>query len=588
VNIGHFLFAAAVTMAASAAAIAIAKKLELGSIVALLIVGMALGPHSPAPLFTEHIDEMKAVGEIGVMLLMFTVGLDIRPESLWSLRRWVFGLGGAQYAATTAAIFGFFAAINGVSAGHWQSALIASLALAMSSDAIALPVLQERGESTSTHGRAVVAIDVLQSFMVVPVLAFIPILGANAASSSHGLDVGKTLQIVAAVAGVYVLGRFALPWALTRTARDIGPSGFAAVVLAGVFFAGWWMESVGVSMALGAFMIGILLSTSGFSDQIKGAATRARLWLMAIFFIAIGMAMDLKQVVALKGDLLLYLPALLAIKFAVVVLLARSFGLRSRPAILTAALVMPFDEIGYVIFASANANGLIGATDYTVGLTMISFSFIVSPLIINLAYRLSERLPQAKAESAQKAAPLAPGATVVVAGYGYVGRAICAVLERAHIAYVTFETNPEFMAKAPAAKHNVRYGDLTDPALMVAIAIAGARLVIVASSDYQSSKIVLGNLQRFYPQVPVMTAVQYLAQRDELRAMGATEVVALAPEGTLSFACAALVRLGIASSEAEAVVDSVKAQDYVALRGSGEPEPQSVTPPPSHPAKRAT
>jgi len=581
------MFAAAVTTAASAAAIAIAKRLQLGSVVALLIVGMALGPHSPVPLFTEHIDELKAFGDIGVMLLMFTVGLDTRPQSLWSLRRWVFGLGGAQYAATSAALFVFFTAIT-ASVSHWQSALIASLALAMSSDAIALPVLQERGESTSAHGRAVIAIDILQSFMVVPVLALVPMLGASVASGGHGLDVGKTLQIVAAIAGVYVLGRFVLPWALTRTARDIGPSGFAAVVLAGVFFAAWWMESVGVSMALGAFMIGILLSTSDFSDQIKGAATRARLWLMAIFFIAIGMAIDLKQVVALKSDLLLYLPALLLIKFAVVLVLARSFGLGPRPAILTAALMMPLDEIGYVILASANANGLISATDYTVGLTVISFSFIVSPLIINLAYRLSERLPRASVERAPPTVPVAPGAPVVVAGYGYVGRAICIVLQRANIAYVAYETNPEFIAKAYAAKHNVHYGDLTDPTLMSAIAIARTRLVVVASSDYQSSKTVIGNLQRFYPHVPVMTAVQYLVQRDELRGMGITEVVALAPEGTLSFARVALVRLGLASKEADAVVDSVKSEDYLALRGSGEPEPQSGTLPTPHPAGRTT
>jgi len=309
---------------------------------------------------------------------------------------------------------------------------------------------------------------------------------------------------------------------------------------------------------------------------------------MAIFFIAIGLAIDLKQVVALKSDLLLYLPAVLLIKFAVILVLARSFGLGPRPAILTAALMMPLDEIGYVILASANANGLISATAYTVGLTMISFSFIVSPLIINLAYRLSDRLPRASVKGAPLIAPVAPDSSVVVAGYGYVGRAICIVLERASIAYVAYETNPEFVAKGYTAKHNVHYGDLTDPTLMSAIAIARVRLVVVASSDYQSSKTVIGNLQRFYPHVPVMTAVQYLAQRDELRGMGLMEVVALAPEGTLSFARAALLRLGLASKEADAVVDSVKAEDYLALRGSAEAEAQKGTSQDKHSAGHAT
>ena len=199
------------------------------------------------------------------------------------------------------------------------------------------------------------------------------------------------LAVIGAIGGVYILGRYVVPWALKLTARDLGPGGFALMVLAGVFLAGWWMETVGLSMALGAFMIGILLSSTLYADQVKAAVAPTRQLLLALFFIAIGMAIDLEQLAQSKTELLLYLPALLLVKVVVLFVLARAFRFGLRSAVLTAFLMMPFDEIAYVIFASANANGLMNARDHTVGLAVISVSFIVSPMLINLGYRLSDR-----------------------------------------------------------------------------------------------------------------------------------------------------------------------------------------------------
>jgi glutathione-regulated potassium-efflux system protein KefB len=575
-NISHLMFSAAVMMGATVVAVAVAKKLELGSIVALLFVGMALGPHSPMPLLTGHIDEMQAIGEIGVMLLLFAVGLDLQPTRLWSMRSLVFGLGSAQYVLTTAAMVALFAVIVGVATVNWQSALVVGLGLAMSSSAIPLPILQERGEVATAHGRAVVAIDIFQGLMVVPVLALIPLLAAGSAQGGHVLDIAKTLEVVASIAGVYVLGRYLLPRALTLTARDLGPGGFAVIVLAGVFFAGWWMETVGISMALGAFMIGVLLSTTVFADQVKAAVAPARQLLLAVFFIAIGMAIDLKQVVELQSELLLYLPALLLIKLVVIFVLARGFRLGWRPALLTGLLSMPFDEIAYVILASANANGLLNERYYTIGLIAVSLSFVVSPLLINLGYKLIERLSIRQMQRGPTATVAVTEGSIVVAGAGYVGRAICCMLERAHVPYTAFELNPEYIAKAKQANHNVHYGDITDPRMMDAVAIAGVRLVIVGMSQYDSTRRMIGNLRQFYPHVPVMTAVQYLAQRDELRQMGATHVVALAPEGALSFGHSVLDRLGIPAQQADTIIASLKSRDYAALRGASDAEPQAA------------
>jgi glutathione-regulated potassium-efflux system protein KefB len=565
-NVAQLMLAAAVMLAATALAVGVAKKLELGTIVALLVVGMALGPHSPMPLFTAHIAEMQSVGEIGVMLLLFVIGLDLQPTRLWSMRGLVFGLGLSQYVVTTAVTFAFFYLTLGIAGVHWRSALVASLGLAMSSAAIPLPILQERGEMQTAQGSAVLAIDIFQGFMVVPVLALIPFLGGGSDQAAHSVELTKLLEVVVAIGGVYVLGRYVLPWTLSLTARKFGPTGFTAIVLAGVFFSGWWMDAVGVSMALGAFLIGVLLSTTEFSDQVKAAVSPARRLLLAVFFIAIGMAIDLKQVIDLKRDLLLYLPALLAIKFAVLFALARAFRLGSRAAVLTGLLMMPFDEIAFVIFASANANGLLNPHDYTVGISVISFSFVVSPLLINFGYKLADRLRPGRSSAPRPAAM--PEGNVVVAGYGPEGRIISTMLERARVPYSAFDVDVERLAKGKESNHNVHYGDFTDPRVLDAVEIRRARLVVL-TMGYDSTTKAIGLLKQFYPRVPVLTAVRFLAQRDALARMGATHVVALAPEGTLSFGHAVLDRLGIPAEKNDAIIDAIKSRDYAALRAGG-------------------
>jgi glutathione-regulated potassium-efflux system ancillary protein KefC len=572
-DISHLMFAVAVMMFTTAIAVGVAKKLQLGSIVALLVVGMALGPHSPMPLLTGHVDEMQAIGEIGVTLLMFAVGLDLQPTQVWFMRRLVFGLGSAQYALTTAALLAFIAVSYGIARVQWESALVVSLGLAMSSSAIPLPMLQERGEGTTAHGRAVVAVDILQGLLVVPVLALIPFLAPGSAASGGSPDLKKTLEVLAALVGVFALGRLVLPRVLALTARGLGPRGFVPIVLAGVFFAGWWMEAVGISMALGAFMIGVLLSTSVYAEQVKAAVTPAKQLLLAIFFIAIGMAIDLRELAEVKTGLILYLPALLAIKALVLFFLARAFGLGFRAALLTGLLSMPFDEIGYVILASANANGLLRPRDYTLGLSVISLSFIVSPLLINLGYKLSERLKYARPPGAQQEPPAA--GSVVVAGYRYVGRTICGMLERAHVPYTAFDVDPDWLAKGRKLGHSVRYGDVADPAILHEIAIARPRLLIATNGADPSVRRMIDHLSKFYPQLPVITAVPYLAQRDELRQAEATEVVALAPEGILSFGRRILDRLGVVAGKAESIVDALKADDYRVLRTDTSNEPDA-------------
>ncbi len=562
----QILLSAALVIMAAVIARGVAQRLSLGPIVALLVVGAALGPHSPYPLLADYADEMQAVGEIGVVLLLFLVGLDTQPERLRSMRTLVFGTAIVQFLLTVAALAAVFVLLG---FEPWQAALIVALGLAMSSDAVAVGTLEERGESATPHGRAVMAVVISQGFIAIPVLAAIPMLEAGP-SGTPGLPTpGQVLMVLAVIGAVYLAARYALPAALAWSARRMGSHGFGMVILATVFAAAWIMDRIGASMALGSFMIGMILSTSPFAEQVRASVAPRKGMLLGILFMAIGMSIDPHQVAGVGWELIAVLPLLLLIKVAIVAALARLFGLALPQALLAGLLLAPFDEIGYVIFASAHASGLLKSEAYALGLTLISFSFILSSLMINLGYRLVRRIQG-------EPAPLPPAPIgdklenhVVVVGYSHTGRVICSLLERAQIPYIAFDLDLERVAEGGLWGHQVHYGDVNDPNMLGAVAVTKASVAVVTTRDYDQTKRATGNLRHFHPSVPVLTAVPYLFQRDELRAMGARQTVALMPEGTLAFGALVLHRLKIDPGDVERLTAELRADDYALLRSVG-------------------
>ncbi|TMA82374.1 MAG: hypothetical protein E6J74_37650 [Deltaproteobacteria bacterium] len=441
----------------------VAKQLNLGSIVALLVVGMTLGPHSPRPLLTGHVEELQTVGEIGVILLLFLVGLETKPAKLSSMRRLFLGLGTAQYLLTAITIAGLLIAVARL---HWQSALIMALGLAMSSDAIAIASLEEHAESSSPQSRAVMAVVIYQCFMAIPVLAMIPLLAASPIQGAPVPRVFETLEVCAAITIVYLFTRYALPKVLATAARKYGIEASTLIVIAAIFAAAWVMDTVGLSNALGAFMVGMILSASVFAYQIKASVSSIKGLLLSVFFIAIGMSINLKEVIGIGAELLYYLPSLLLIKVAVVIALGLVFRLGFRASVLAGLLLAPFDEIAYIIFSSAHRSGLLTERAYAMGLTGISFSFIVSPVLINLGYKLVDRFKtETKPQLPLKALSESIHDHVVVVGYSYVGRVICIMLERANIPLIAFERSLDRIAEAKKEKRKVYFGDVINPAM---------------------------------------------------------------------------------------------------------------------------
>lgn len=232
--------------------------------------------------------------------------------------------------------------------------------------------------------------------------------------------------------------------------------------------------------------------------------------------------------------------------------------------------VAPFDESSYIIFSSAHSSGLLPDGAYEISLIEISLSFVVSPVLIELGYKLADRFPAGpRPELSLKGLTESIHDYVVVVGYSYVGRVICMMLELASIPYIAFEVELDRLAVAKKERHKVYYGDVTDPSMIDGLAIARARAVIVTMRDYSAVKLITGTLRQFHPNVKVMTAVPYLYQRDELQKMGAEQVVALTPEGTLSFGRSVLGGLGVRLDDTETIVSSLRAEDYASMRSVG-------------------
>jgi glutathione-regulated potassium-efflux system ancillary protein KefC len=560
VDIDQLMRAVAIVLAVTAVAVSIAKRLNLGSTLGLLVVGAALGPHSPRPLLgISHVDELQAVGEIGIVLLLFLLGLDIRPSRLWAMRGMVVGLGTAQYVLTSVAIAGVLL-LTGV--GRGEPVLVIGLALAMSSAAVAMAALEEHGDTSSPQGRATIAVQILQSFVLIGLLTIIPLLGSTP-RSIHPPGLLRTSEVLGIILAIQLLARFVLPRLLTLTATSLGSGAFTLTIIAAVFGAAATLDSFGVSMALGGFMLGVNLSSSIYVDQLKVAVDPAKRLLLGLFFITIGMALDWHEVIAGGPGPLLLLLLLLAVKFGVVTALGLAFRIGRRAAVLTAVLLMPLDEVGYVVLGAARATELLGPRVYALTLTFISVSFVVSPLLITLAYRLTARMRIAAA-TAEKMPSMA--GRVVVAGYGAGGRGVCLMLEAAQVPFLAVDNDLDRLRLARRFGHDVRYGDLADPTLLTTVDVDRARAVIVTMPEFSSARRMVDALKRFHPRVPTLVAVATLGQQDQMRQLGVEHVVTLSVEGTLRFSRLVLTALGVEEKTTESILGSMEANDYAAMR----------------------
>lgn len=561
-DIPAILLAVVVFLAATAVCVILFERLGFGSILGFIIAGILIGPHTPGPVPVHAVEELQSVAELGVMLFLFTVGLEMRPEKVWAMRRLIFGLGSAQMLLTAALLAGYLILFVQV---PWETATLVGLAFGMSSTAIVMATLGERGELGTDHGRTTFAVLMAQDLWIVPVMALVPIL-AHTQAAANAIPLWESIALVLAViAGIFVVGRWVLPAALGYCASRRQMDAFAVVLFLAVAAAAWAVDQVGISMTLGAFLLGMLLSASDFRYQIEAIVAPFKSTLMGLFFIAVGMSIDIGALAQDWAALLVHVPVVLAIKIAVLIALVLAFGMGRAAAIRTGFYLSQVGEFAFVLLGAAAVSGLLSADGHTLAMLVVAVSMILTPMMLKAGDRLAGRRTAASVgEDAEP--PPDFERHVVIVGYDEVGQLLDLMLQRASIPHLAVERDINIVRQAQAAGRAVYFGDMVSPTVQETANLGKAAAVYVTSQDTDHAKALAITLRRFYPRLGVYVRVRTLADQAELSAQGIKHAGTGYIESTLVRGSMLLKDLGRSEDEVDDLVRAFQQDDYALIR----------------------
>jgi len=562
VELSSILISLVFILGATAICVILFEHLGFGSVLGFIIAGIIIGPHTPGPVASQHVDELQNVAEFGVVLFLFTVGLEMRPRTVWSMRRLLFGLGSAQM-LVTAALLGVYGVF--VANVPWQSAIALGFAFAMSSTAIIMTTLQERGMLVSEHGQTSFAILMAQDLWIVPIMALVPILAHKTAPANAAPMWEKMLLVVGILVGIFVVGRYLLPAVLGHAARQRRMDAFGIVLFLAVIAAAWAVDQVGISMTLGAFLIGMLLSASDYRYQIEATVAPFKGSLMGLFFIAVGMSIDVGALLRDWSMLLVHVPVVLFLKVAVLIALALAFGIGRSAAIRTGFYLSQAGEFAFVLLGAAAAAGLESAEGHTLAMLVVAVSMILTPLMMKAGDQLAGRLRAVPASA--KAAPAADlERHVVVIGFDEVGQLICLMLDKAKVPYVAFDRDIDYVRQGKQAGRNVHFGNMYSSVTQQAAGLGKATAAYVTSMDLDHAKALAVTLHRLYPRLNVYVRVRRIRDQDELVAMGIKNAGTGYIESTLVRGSMLLKDLGVTESDVAELVSAFQENNYALVR----------------------
>lgn len=556
-----FITSALLVLIATSIAVTLFKYLRLGSVLGLLVAGIIVGPYSPGPIVTEHVADVRHFTELGVVLLLFLIGIEMKPSRLWAMRRDVLGLGSLQIIISGLAIGAYFLAYQ----QRWGVALLIGMTFALSSTAFVLQLLQERGEIASKQGTTAFSILLMQDMAIVPLLAIVPLMSLSGTISS---SIGRWQQVViiiGAIAFLIALGRFVIPFILNLLARQRNKEGFLLVVILAVIFSAWAMHLAGASMALGAFIIGVSLSGCRFRHQIQASIEPFKGILMGLFFVAVGMSIDFRSL-ALEINLFAqHLAVIIGIKIIVLFFLVRAFAYSSNIATRVAFLLAQGGEFGFVLFGSAKALQVIDDTTFIHAIGIISVSMLLTPVMVHFSNWLCHRLSLSDEDSGEDYADSAhntPTAKVIIGGYGRVGHAVAVLLHSSGVPFVAFDTDPKLVKQGQDDGFPVYYGDIGDLDLLTTAHAEHALLVILTIDHGPTAERAVSHIRNSYPAIPVIARARDLAGVSRLMEAGATHAYPEAVESSLRLGGLALQILNIPQDNVDMLMQGVRSDNY--------------------------
>jgi monovalent cation:proton antiporter-2 (CPA2) family protein len=552
---GHYLVDILAILLATVVIIPFFHRIRLGAILGYLTAGVVLGPWGFG-VITE-VEDIRHLAEFGVVFLLFLLGIELKPDKLWQMRKMVIGLGLGQVLITAGLIFGI-AIWLGVST---QSAIIIGFGLALSSTAFCLKLLSERGGMSTVMGRMSFSVLLLQDIAVVPLLALVSYF---AGGSQEIMEPSlKPVYAVLVIIGLLFAGRYLLNPILGRIVASQDAEVFIAMAVLLVLGVAWIMESVGFSMALGAFVAGVMLAESHYRHQIEADILPFRGILLGLFFMTVGMGIDFSLLWERLGDIVLLTWGLMTLKAVVVYLLSRISGARHDIATQTGALLSQSGEFGFVLFGFAAASGVLEKQLGDILTLVIALTMVLTPFVVHLTNWLLLRFYTPRQTEDEEYAEFVESSEehVILAGFGRVGARIGTLLGAAGVPYIALDMKQKRVKDARAQGFPVFFGDASKVKVLQAAGADHARMIVVTLDDPEQIDRLVAQVRQFYPDMPIHARARDRKHCADLITTGATSAVSETLETSLRLTEEILLGSGVEADKASRVIDEFR-DDY--------------------------
>ena len=559
-EIAHVLAQAVTLLGASVLVLLASHRARLPPVIGLLLTGMLIGPSGLGLLGEVGAVEISA--EIGVVFLLFAIGLEFSLERLREIRR-PFFIGGPVQSAATTLVTALLAIAVGIGASQ---AVFFGFLVALSSTAVVLKLYAERREIDAPQGKLVLGVLLFQDFLIVPMIVLTPVLAGRVEASAAAIAL-RLGGGVLAVGTVFVVARYLMPKLLYRLVRTRIRELFVLGALAVCLGAAWLTESLGFSLALGAFLAGIVVAESEYSHQVVAEVAPFRDVFTSVFFISIGMLLDLRFAATHLPLILGVTGAVLLIKTLTGAAAARVLGLPARVVALVALALAQIGEFSFVLLNVGRAQGLVDPAQYQTAIATAVITLVLTPLAVSVAPRLGERLPSWMGATAAASA-VRPALTrhVVIVGFGLNGRTLARVLREAGIPYLVIELSGDAVEEGLAGGEPMIFGDSTRRDILEHAAIGEAQVVVFAISDLVAVRSSIVLARQLAPDVHILVRTRMVAQIEELRRCGADEVVAEEFETAIEIFTRVLERYHVPRNVIRAQTRVLRGEGYRMLR----------------------
>ncbi|MBI3029688.1 MAG: cation:proton antiporter [Candidatus Rokubacteria bacterium] len=543
------------------------QRLGQPPLVGFLAAGVVIGPHGLS--FVREIRQVELLAEVGVVLLLFTLGIEFSLAALVQLRRQVVVGGSLQIGLTI-----LLTVPLALSLGGWHQALLIGALVAHSSSVIGLKLLMGRGEIDAPHGRSVLGILIFQDLLVIPMILAVPLLSGQTAPRA-GVEIVRFVGSLVMVAAILLAARWLVPRFLEQVVRMRHRELFVLTLVLICLGTAWLGNRVGLSLALGAFLAGVAVSESEYGTQALADVVPLRDTFSSLFFISIGMLLDLGFVARHPSLVAGAVAAVLTLKLLTGVAAVLGLGLGLRTALLGGIVLAQVGELSFVLAQAGVAYRLLTTDLYQLFLSVAVTSMFVTPFLFAAAYPLADRVLAGHVprwlESARRPLreePEPPGDHVVIAGYGVNGRNLARVLRAVEIPYVVADTNPERVWQARADGEPVLYGDVSRPDVLERLRLDRARALVLAISDAPSTRRAVSIARGRWPHLTIVARTRYLAEVDGLYRLGATEVVPEEFETSVEIFARVLATYDVPRALVAQQIERVRREHYAVWRDS--------------------